>query len=182
MKISLMTEIMKNNQKFYLSGDFNVNLAEDSLNPHSNNLINMLISNRVCSTIILPIQVTDNSETIIDNIITNDSNHILPGIIQTNISDHYVVFSFTLNYSKLLQKNMLVYRRDKSNFNTENFFCRQLQSNLEKPHPKFTNVPPSDFDNLCSEFVTIIQKNTIEKYAPLKNFPGNNKNYKPNHG
>jgi len=73
-----ITEIIKNNQKLYLLGEFNVNLAEDSPNRHSNNLMNMLFSYSACPKITLPTRVTDNSETIIDNIITNDSNYILP--------------------------------------------------------------------------------------------------------
>jgi len=104
----------------------------------------MLISNSACPTITLPTRVTDNSKTIIDNIITNDNNYILSGIIQTDIGEHYVyvVFSFILNYSKPLHKNTLVYRRDKSHFNTENF-CHQLQSNLENLHTKFINASPN---------------------------------------
>jgi len=65
--------------------------------------------------------------------IINDSNYILPGIIQTDNSN----FSITLNYSKPLHKNTL-YHRDKSNFYTENFW-HQAQSNLEnlsKPFQK----------------------------------------------
>jgi len=49
-----------------------------------------------------------------DNIITNDTtNKLLPGVIRTDLSDHYAVFSSTLNFSTPNSKDKVIYRRDK---------------------------------------------------------------------
>ena len=121
-------KITKTNQTFYLCGDFNVNISPESSNPSANDFLNMILGNSSFPTITIPTRVTKNSKTIIDNIITNDSNIILPGIIQTDISDHFVIFSFTMNFNKPLKNNVKIYRRDKSKFNSEEF-CRQLELN-----------------------------------------------------
>ena len=99
-------KITKTNQTFYLCGDFDVNILPESSNPSANDFLNMILGNSAFPTITIPTRVTENSKTIIDNIITNDSNIILPGIIQTDISDHFVIFSLTMNFNKSLKNNI----------------------------------------------------------------------------
>ena len=58
----------------------------------------MLISNGYYPLINVPTR--DNSSTIIDHIVTNDHTHnILPGVIKTDLTDHYPIFlyNFKLN-------------------------------------------------------------------------------------
>jgi len=52
--------------------------------------MNMFASNSYFPLITFPTHITDKSSTVIDHIITNDNkNSILPGIIKTNLSDHF---------------------------------------------------------------------------------------------
>jgi len=45
------------------------------------------------SIITKPTRVTDSSSTIIDHILTNNAIHtIIPGVIRTDLSDHYSTF------------------------------------------------------------------------------------------
>ena len=117
----VLTKFAKSNQTFYLLGDFNINTAPNATNSSANKLINMLLSNNCHPLITIPTRVTNTSHTIIDNIITNDPKLLLPGVIQTDVSDHYLVFPLTLNYSipKLNPEN--IFRKDKSTFNPEAF-------------------------------------------------------------
>ena len=117
-------KITKSNQTFYFCGDFNINISPESSNPSANDFLNMILGNSIFPTITIPMRVAENSKTIIDNIITNDSNIILPGIIQTDISDHFVIFSSTMNFNKPLKNNIKIYWKDKSKFNSEEFCCQ----------------------------------------------------------
>ena len=116
-------KIKKTNQAFYLCGDFNVNISPESSNPSANDFLNIILGNSAFPTITIPTRATENSKAVIDNIVTNDSNIILPGIIQTDISDHFVIFSFTMSFNKPPKNNLKIYLRDKSKFNSEEF-CR----------------------------------------------------------
>ena len=84
-----------NNAKLYLIGDSNINICSPNKN-FSNDAIdyvNMLASNSFFPIISLPTRVTDTSATLIDHIITNDcKNSIFPGIIKTDLFDHYLIF------------------------------------------------------------------------------------------
>ena len=159
-------KITKTIQTFYLCGDFNVNISPESSNPFANDFLNIILGNSAFPTITIPTLVTENSKTIIDNIITNDSNIIVPGIIQTDISDHFVIFSFTMNFGKPLRNNIKIYHKDKSKFNSEEFCC-QLELNLQAFNLQIYSVTPDNFNQLIAKFVTLIE-NTIEIHAPLK--------------
>ena len=84
-----------NNAKLYLIGDLNINIC--SFNENFSNdaidYVNMLASNSFFPIISLPTRVTDTSAKLIDHIIINDcKNSIFPGIIKTDLSDHYPIF------------------------------------------------------------------------------------------
>ena len=119
----------------------------------------MILGNSAFPTLTIPTRVTENSKTIIDNIITNDSSIILPGIIQTDISDHFVIFSFTISFNKPPKNNIKIHRRVKSKFNSEEF-CRQLESNLEAFNAQTYSATPDNFNQLIAQFVALIE-NTI---------------------
>ena len=123
-------KITKTNQTFYLCGDFHVNISPNSSNPSANDFLNMILRSSTFPTITIPTCITENLKTLIANIITNDSNIILLGIIQTDISNHFVIFFFIMNFNKPPKNNIKIYLRDKSKFNSEEF-CRQLESNLQ---------------------------------------------------
>ena len=84
-------------------------------------------------------RVTNTLHTIIDNIITIDPNLLLPGVIPTDVSDHYLVFSLTPNYSIPKSNPENIFRREKSTFNSE-VFRIELESNLLLLFPSFANT------------------------------------------
>ena len=159
-------KITKTNQTFYLCGDFNVNISPESSNPSANDFLTMTLGNSAFPAITIPTRVTENSKTIIDNIITNDSNIILPVIIQTDISNHFVIFSLTMNFNKPLKNNIKIYHSDKSKLNSEEF-CRQLELNLQAFSTQIYSATPDSFNQLIAKLVALIE-NTIEIHAPLK--------------
>ena len=159
-------KIAKSNQNFYLLGDFNINSAPNATNSSADKLINMLLCNNCHRLITIPTRVTNTSHIIIDNIITNDPKLLLPGVIQTEVSDHYFVFSLTLNYSIPKSNPENIFRRDKSTFNPDAFRIK-LESNLQLLSSTFATANKNIFNQLFSDFIMIIE-NTIEIHASLK--------------
>ena len=82
------------------------------------------------------------------------------------MSDHYLVFSLTLNYSIPKSNPENIFRRDKSTFNPEAFRI-ELELNLQLLSPLFATANKNNFNQLFFEFIKIIE-NTIEIHAPLK--------------
>ena len=85
---------MLENTKVYLVGDFNIDIAStSSASNFATDYINLLASNGYFPLVTLPKRVTETSSTVIDHIITNDHKHsIIPGIIKSDLTDHYPIF------------------------------------------------------------------------------------------
>ena len=61
----------------------------------ANLLINLILSHGAISLITKPTRISNNSSTIIDNIITNDVKHELQSfIVKSDLTDHYQIFCF----------------------------------------------------------------------------------------
>ena len=74
----------------FLIGDFNINLtlSSNTLVNLSSDYINLLASYGYFFLITIPTRVINNSSTLIDHILTNDSLHaIKPGVIRTDLTD-----------------------------------------------------------------------------------------------
>ena len=79
--------------KVYLIGDININIFSINNAKYASDYGNMLASNGYFPLITLPTRVNDVSSTLIDHLITNDhKNSIFPGIIKTDLIDHYPIF------------------------------------------------------------------------------------------
>jgi len=114
------------NFQTYLTGDFSINIAPDASNSSANTLKNMLLSISVYPLITILTRVTDNSQTIIDNIFTNDANALLSGTLRMDVSDHFAVFVFSLKHPKPRNAEATYLKRDKSKFDSK-AFCQNLQ-------------------------------------------------------
>ena len=75
-------------------GDFNINLLDYSTCPPVENFLNLMMSRNYYPINTSPTRVTPLSCTLIDNIFSNRVDEIeSSGVITTNISDHYPIFS-----------------------------------------------------------------------------------------
>ena len=75
-------------EKFYICGDFNINLLSLSSNEHVRNYFEGILSSGFLPTITLPTRLSVNS-TLIDNIFLNKQEHLnFAGILDCEISDH----------------------------------------------------------------------------------------------
>jgi exonuclease III len=76
-------------KNIYLTGDFNINLLNESTHSPTSNFIDLLFSHHLLPTITKPTRITSHSATLIDNIFTNNiDTRLYGGILITDISDH----------------------------------------------------------------------------------------------
>lgn len=102
-----------NNQEIIVCGDFNIDLLTNLNNADSLNFINMCSSFSLVPLISKPTRVTENTATLIDNIIVNNPIHITSGIITVDISDHMPVFIIRKEFfssSKSTSSKQIKYR------------------------------------------------------------------------
>ena len=115
---------------------------------------NMLAGNNLFPLISLPTRVTERSSTIIDHVVTNDHEHsILPGIIRSDITDHYPIFC-SIELSTLSKKSdEEFFKRDLQHFNSETF-CENLHESI---HNFFITTGVIDCHN-CNEVLQVLLK------------------------
>ena len=82
-------------QQCYIMGDFNLDLLKHEKHPPTEQFLDMMYSNAYIPLINRPTRITKETSTLIDNIFTNNydiKDSLYSGILQTDISDHYIVF------------------------------------------------------------------------------------------
>ena len=88
----------------FLTGDYNIDLL-NTTNRETLGFINLLFSNRIIPVISLPTRHTDDSMTLIDNILTNQNGgHSTTGVILSDLSDHLPIFIIIGNAVKKQKK------------------------------------------------------------------------------
>ena len=92
--------LSKENKIIYVTGDLNINLQ--TYNTPAKLLLDILSSFSILPTIKIPTRTTNTTETIIDNIFTNNLNNFSSGTIVSDISDHFPIF---LSQSYSLKQN-----------------------------------------------------------------------------
>ena len=153
------------NSTYYILGDMNINISNDVQTTLKSDYLNMLTANNTRQLITKFTRVADNSKSLIDHILTNDSlNHIIPEVTLNDISDHFPIFcSFSKNIS---HKSTPIYYRDFNKFNSENY-ATDLDKNLSSFLLKLTFLTHENYNDIFDQFVSII-KSTIDKHAPLR--------------
>ena len=94
-------------EKFYICGDFNINLLSLSSNEHVRNYFEGILSSGFLPTITLPTRLSVNS-TLIDNIFLNKQEHLnFAGILDCEISDRQMTL-INANLMPPTEKNKYV--------------------------------------------------------------------------
>jgi hypothetical protein len=91
----LLHKLNNSNCDAILAGDFNINLLKINEKPVFAEFLEKLLANSYFPKITLPTRIAHRSCTLIDNIfckLSSNSLHILPGIIFSNLSDHFPCF------------------------------------------------------------------------------------------
>ena len=144
----------------FMEGDFNINLLSSDSNDLCSEYVNLMYAYNLLPTILRPTRVACTSFTLIDNIwISSYSDFLRSGIVMTNISDHYAVYSvvggmkssvaagFTeitkriLNPDNLLQVKAAIERH-----NFDEVFTR---GNVDESYDLFSSDLLSIYDSFC---------------------------------
>ena len=85
--------ISKQNTKFYLLGDYNIDLLKTNKNNDTHECVNDLLARSVNCPISKPTRITSSTNTSIDHMYTSDLNSsLLSGINISDLSDRNGVF------------------------------------------------------------------------------------------
>ena len=102
-------------------GDYNLNLLNGSLHEPTDNFPNQMCSFSLIPVITNPTRITETSATLIDNIFTNDlKSELNSGILYSDISDHFPVFTIT-NHSTVTQTSTFLEITDMKEANLKRF-------------------------------------------------------------
>ena len=92
--VSLLENSIIMRSNVFVLGDFNVDLL--NLNPRTQTFVDSMRSLFLLPLITVPTRVTDTSETLIDNIWTNQLCIIHCGVFPVDISDHFPIFALPI--------------------------------------------------------------------------------------
>ena len=125
-------------------------------------------------------RITSTSSTLLDHIITNiTQNILLPGILRSDLSDHFPTFCFILLDSKPFKITVNKKIRSLYKFKPKDY-VQDLALKLDQFFSHLPKVSSTNFDAIFKEFYHIINKIT-NTHAPLKLLSRNQKrlNSKP---
>ena len=133
----------------------------------ANLYINSILSHGAILLIIKPTRTSNNSSTIIDHIITNDSKHELQSfIVKSDLTDHYFFCAINKNFTNNKKNIKKLFHRDKTKFCTESF-CKDFQTDLDNYFSHRPSLSNKNFNELFNSFVHIIS-HFIDTHAPLR--------------
>ena len=126
------------------------------------------VSNMLFPLIMRPTRITSNTATLIDNIFTNNLNHVMfNGLLFTDISDHLPVFSISRDqYNDPDITTPIVYR-EKSESNVLKF--QNELRNINWPNLKGYNNPSYAYASFLNEYRAVynscfpLRKQTIKR-------------------
>lgn len=157
----ILAKVDSEGKSLWLTGDFNINLLNTE-NDLTSYFLNRLFSYSYFPLISKPTRVTNHSATLIDNIFTNSlENNIKSGVLITDISDHFGIF--TLSNFKLYSSNL-------PKFVTKRCFT---DKNINEFSESLSNCDWSSLENSITadhayDSFTDIFSDKFEKHFPLK--------------
>ena len=121
----LLTKLsQEKNKDICIAGDFNFDLLKVASQQPTSEFFDIMTSNFLLPTILLPTKINTSNDTLIDNIFTNQFNpDIISGNLTFNISDgHLPSFTiFTKSNQQHLPKKHNIFIRNTHTFDKENF-------------------------------------------------------------
>ncbi|XP_033116597.1 uncharacterized protein LOC117116632, partial [Anneissia japonica] len=146
---SLLSNQLLKGKHLILMGDFNIDLLKVDQNSKVNEFIDLCTSFSVLPLITKPTRVENSSATLIDNMFSNIQPFSESGIIVTDVSDHFLVFTELLRYTgqkdaPLIQRKFVYNERNLSIFRErlamgkwDSVFCTE---DIETSYNNFLNT------------------------------------------
>ena len=131
-------------------GDFNIDALKVGQNNLSDNFMNQLLSSSFYPLITKPTRITQNSATLIDNILTNnfDQNGV-NGVLFSDLSDHLPVFTIEIG-NRCNEKRPITLSRDIRKENIDRLIDNLGKTNWEELEQELD--PDICYDNFYNNF------------------------------
>ena len=159
----------KKRSKVILMGDINIDLKCDS--SLKSEYLHMIESNVFSSLFTQPTRVTAGSQTIIDHLLTNDTESaITPGVFLYKLADHYAIYCSISSYNFKHTKNReSTYTFRNIHSVDGNKFRNDLEFSLMPMMYDITHLPllHSSLDQHFNHLVSAMSE-VIKEHAPLQ--------------
>ena len=146
-------------------GDYNIDLMKIEVDVTTSQFCDTITSNLFVPHITCPTRITNTTSTLIDNIFSNSLNFMdgISGNLTINISDHLAQFLIIPEDCYKFTKKHNLFKRDKKNFDRENFI-------LDLPEINWVNIISIDKNHPNHSFNSSETKinSLIDTYLPLK--------------
>ena len=159
-----LTKLNGSNRKFFVMGDFNINLINTE-QPAVRDYVNMLNANGTFSLITIPTHVGRHSATLLDHFYTNSGDMATQSyVLGSVITDHYPILCDMSDCFVRSTTNTRAYKRDLSKFNVEDFRDICLDKFLTNNYLSDINSNcDDDLSRFIRDFVSV-----IDSLAPLR--------------
>jgi len=168
--IDCLESLQTINGELIIIGDLNIHYEfDENLSSNGAHYIEKLLG---CKQLInKSTRITNNTETLIDHIYTSfPERHSKSGVIETTISDHFMIYT-VINFKSPRLPNRMITMRDYKRFNTNNFIDDMSQS-MESILPDILVLSTENAWHLWLDNLTQI----CNKHAPIKSFRLKNRN------
>ena len=158
----LLRKFSNERKKCIIMADFNIDLLKIDTHGQTTDFIHGMFASAFYPTISMPTRVTQQTATLIDNIITNMHEYpVKSGILYNDISDHFPVFNFYSMERSKREKYTTVYRRKARSDNINKLNIKLENLNWEEVYTD--NDPCTAYDT----FLNILESQ-IKECLPLK--------------
>ena len=126
----ILEKINHENKINFVMGDFNIDLLKDDTDRATHDYLDLIYSYSLIPSIHKPTRITEESATIIDNILTNYDRGVNSSIVLTDISDHLpTIVTTTCTVPNRSSNNKYMYKRLLTDGNVSKL--RHKLSNIE---------------------------------------------------
>ena len=154
----IIETISNENKEIYIMGDFNIDLLKEEKYRQIHDYLNMILSYSMLPTITKPTRITENSATLIDNILTNNYD-VASAILVTDTSDHFpTVVSTSSNVRKKETKSDegKCYKRNYTNDNVN--YLKESMSSIKWAEILHGDSVDEDYNIVVSTITDLIDK------------------------
>ena len=164
-------KLASENKITYLSGDFNIDLLKVDTDNKISDFYNSLTSNLFVPHITLPTRITSHSQTLIDNIFSNDPDFAqgISGNFTFSISDHLAQFLIMPHPENRLPRKHNILRRDLKDYDKISLVADVININWHET----LNIGKGDVNHSFYMFDKKMNE-ILDKHVPLKKLSKNN--------
>ena len=161
---SMLTSPSFNDKHCMIMGDFNFNLFNYNDKPHCRDFLDIMTSKSPFPSITKPTRISDTVSTLIDNVFSNISHCMDQGIIVSDISDYFPVFTCTPHISNTFKPDIQNIKAGSRHMSEENTARLRASLILTDWSVVLNNNDSNDAFNKLVDIIMIL----CDIYIPVK--------------